>query len=503
MRAAIAIGELVRSSLGLHGMKKLIVDKKGDVKVTADGFTVIKSIQVGNPISKIMVEAAETHDNEVGDGTKSMLIIAGELLKNAEKLLDMGLSPDLIISGYRRACDKAIQIMTKTSIPIRRQDTDILRDLAMTSIYSKDLGLAGQHIADISIKAVENIFEAGPKSNQTTDMENVLENVQFIRKSGRSIIETRLIRGTILEKSVLNGNMPKKVENAKILLLESPLEFEKKEFYAEIETTPGLVKAFADEENRLRDMRVGKIAKSGANVIICQKGIDLKTQDSLAKHGILGVHWVDKQDMEKAAKATGGKIVINIHSLTSKDLGFSGIVEERTIDGDKMIFIEDCKDPKSISILIRAGLDKAADEVERALKDALRVVASIYLDNRAVGGGGAFEMELARRLRPYAMKFDSKEQLAIEAFAEALEIIPKLLAENVGLDQTEIKLMLRSEHARDSGLWMGINMLSRKVEDALNCGLIEPYIIKKRVLENATEVASMIIRTGHIISSPK
>ena len=480
-------------------MGKLIVDRNGNIKATADGITILKAMQIDNPIIKIIMKAAEALDNEIGDGIKSMLIITKGLLENAEKLLDEGLPSDLITSGYKKAFNKATQIMKEISIPIKYQDST-LKNIAMTSLGSKYMSMASDHITNLSINVAKCILNADMKSN-AIDIKDMLENIKFIKKSGKSIMETQFIKGIIIEKKVLDSDMPKKVRNAKILLLESPLEINRKEFYAEIQTRPELMKAFVDQENDLRNAWTRKI-KSGTNVIVCQKGIDVRMQENLAKYGILGVHYINKQDMEKIAKATAGRVIINIHSLTSKDLGSAGIVEEKTVGGDKMVVIEDCNNPKSVSILIRAGSVKVADEVERALKDALCNVINVYLCNRIVGGGGAFEIELAKNLKKYALKVPSKEQLAISAFADSLEKIPETLAKNAGLNQIDIKLKLRSEHEKDAGLWTGINVLSRRVEDTLSHGIVEPLLIKKQVLRTATEIASMIIKTANIISLP-
>lgn len=494
---AKTVEELVKSTLGPCGMKKLIMDQRGVTVATSDGSTILRSVQTQNPIMKIMREAAETQDDEVGDGTTTMLIIAGELLRNAEELLDEGIHPTLIVSGYRRACNRAIRIMKQISIPIQHGDREVLKKAAITSMRSKDVGVAEERLARIAVKAIESILEMR-QNEYVADV----KNVQIVKRTGKSLLDTQLSRGVIIEKPVLHGNMPKRIENAKILLLESALEISKDEFFAEIQTNPNWTKSFINEEVRRRQMWVEKIRAFGANVILCQKGIDVKTQDYLARHGIMGAHWVMKRDMERAARATGGKIVINLANLRPEDLGTAGVVEERRLGKGRVIFIEACKDPKSVSILVRAGSDKVLDEAERALNDALHVVASMFLCNKIVGGGGALEVELARRLRSYARKVSSKEQLAIEAYANSLEAIPKVLAENAGLDQIDVILTLRSRHERRKGLWIGVNTLSRNVESAINCGIIEPLFIKERILKTATEVASIILRTGDVISVP-
>jgi chaperonin GroEL (HSP60 family) len=500
IKVGIMVGELFKGSLGPFGLKKLIVNSHEDIKTTADGNTVIKSIAVANPIAKMMVRAAESLDKKVGDGVKSMLIITGELLKNAEKLLNKGLSPDLIVSGYKKACNEAIHIIDKLAVPVKYQDTRILKNIIATSISSGDIGLSSERIADIAIKAVESL-SVGKLNSRHADVTNVLENIQFVKEL-KNVAETQLLNGVVVDKPVLHKGMPRSVKNAKILLLESPLEIDRKEFYAEIQTKYELIKEFLLQEDRLRDLWVGQIMKSGANVVLCQKGIDLKTQSKLAKYQILGAHWIDKQGMERVAKATGGKIITNIYNVSSRDLGTAEKVEERSINGEKIIFIENCKHPKSVAIIIKANLEKEKCEAERVLKDAICAVVAIYSNNRVVGGGGAIEMELSKRLKFYSRRLSGKEQLAVEAFAKSLEIIPKTLAKNAGLNQTEINLMLKAKHEQIDGYWTGINLFTRRIEDTLKCGIVEPCLTKKRIIGAAVELASMIIRTANIIRTP-
>lgn len=522
IEAGAAMGELVRSSLGPRGMNKMISDDKGQTRLSGDGAAIVRALEVRsgwyrgvsrdadgkreqvepvikNPIWKMMAQAAETLDVELGDGIKSMLILAGALLTNAGHLLDDGLASDLIVSGYKKAYDKAVQIMTEASLVIADQDANAIRNLAMTSVSTKDVRSAGKHIVDISMVASHMILDDHPHGRDIS-MNEVLENVKFIKRSGKSVADTELIKGLVVEKAVVNSGMPKRVDNARILVLESPLELDRKEFHAKIEGKQGSLKAFLDQEDRLRDKWISRISECGANVVLCQKGIDVKTQSNLAKNGVLGVHWVNRADIERIAKATGAKVTINTNHVGCEDLGAAQLVEERIVGKDKVVFIEGCERPKCLSILIRAGLDKEADETERALSDAICSLASVRLSHRILGGAGAVEMELAKKLRSYAVKLRSKEQLAIRAFADSLEAIPESLARNAGLDATDVKLGLRSAHEREDGSWMGINVLSGKIENTLTCGVIESYSVKKRVLRAAVEVASVILKTANIIS---
>jgi len=522
IEAGAAMGELVRNSFGPCGMSKMISDDKGQTTLTGDVAAIVRALQVrggwyrgpsrngdrkhgeieptiNNPICKIMAQAAAALDVELGDGIKSMLILAGALLANAEHLLDDGLASDLIVSGYKKAYDKAVQILTGTSLVIAHQDASVLRNLAMTSIRSKDVGAGREHLLDISMAASNMILDDYPWGSDI-DMNEVLENVKFVKRSGKSVADTEMIKGLIVEKAVVNSGMPERVDNARLLVLESPLELDRKAFHVRIEGRQGSLKAFQDQEDRLRDSWVRKVAECAANVVVCQRGIDVKTQSSLAKNGVLGVHWVNRRDVEGIAKATGAKVMTSISDVGPEDLGAAEIVEERTVGTDKMVLINGCKQPKCVSIMIRAGLDKEADEAERALSDAICSLASVRSCDRIVGGAGAVEMEVAKKLRSYAVKVSSKEQHAIGAFVDSLETIPENLARNAGLDVTDVKLALRLAHEKEEGSWLGINVLSRKIENTLTCGIIEPYSVKKQVLRTAVEVASTIIRTANIIS---
>ena len=497
--AAIIVAEVVKSTLGPRGMDKMLVDSLGDVTVTNDGATVLDEIDVQNPAAKMMVEVAKAQDDEVGDGTTTAVILAGNMLKRAQDLLDDGVHATTIVAGYKKAADRAIEILESIGETIKLEDKVALKKVAMTAMHSKGLGGAREHFADIAIEAVKQVAEKRGDS-----MYADVDNIQLVKKEGKSLLDTELVRGIIVDKEVVNPGMPKQVKNAKIALLDAALEIEKTEISAEIRINdPTQMKAFLDEENRMMKQMVDKIKGSGANVVLCQKGIDDTTQHYLAKDGILAVRRIKKSDMEKLGRATGGKIITNLDDLKPADLGKAGNVEEQKIGDDKMVFIKDCKDPRSVSILIRAGLERLVDEAERALKDALSVVADVVHKPKVVTGGGAVEAELAKRLRDYATKVGGREQLAIEAFAETLEMVPKTLAENAGFDPIDIMVALRSAHEKKDGMNQGVDVMKGGVKDMKKQGVIEPLRVKEQAIRSATEAASMILRVDDVIASAK
>ncbi|HKM78226.1 MAG TPA: thermosome subunit beta [Candidatus Bathyarchaeia archaeon] len=497
--AAIIVAEVVKSTLGPRGMDKMLVDSLGDVTVTNDGATVLDEIDVQNPAAKMMVEVAKAQDDEVGDGTTTAVILAGNMLKRAQDLLDDGVHATTIVAGYKKAADRAIEILDSIGETIKLEDKVALKKVAMTAMHSKGLGGAREHFADIAIEAVKQVAEKRGDS-----MYADVDNIQLVKKEGKSLLDTELVRGIIVDKEVVNPGMPKQVKNAKIALLDAALEIEKTEISAEIRINdPTQMKAFLDEENRMMKQMVDKIKGSGANVVLCQKGIDDTTQHYLAKDGILAVRRIKKSDMEKLGRATGGKIITNLDDLKPADLGKAGNVEEQKIGDDKMVFIKDCKDPRSVSILIRAGLERLVDEAERALKDALSVVADVVHKPKVVTGGGAVEAELAKRLRDYATKVGGREQLAIEAFAETLEMVPKTLAENAGFDPIDIMVALRSAHEKKDGMSQGVDVMKGGVKDMKKQGVIEPLRVKEQAIRSATEAASMILRVDDVIASAK
>jgi thermosome len=497
--AAIIVSEVVKSTLGPRGMDKMLVDSLGDVTVTNDGATVLDEVDVQNPAAKMMVEVAKAQDDEVGDGTTTAVILAGNMLKRAQELLDDGVHATTIVAGYKKAADRATEVLDSVSEPIKLDDKVALKKVAMTAMHSKGLGGAREHFANIAIEAIQCVAEKRGDS-----MYADIDNVQLVKKEGKSLLDTELVRGVIVDKEVVNPGMPKQVKKAKIALLDAALEIEKTEISAEIRINdPTQMKAFLDEENRMMKEMVDKIKGSGANVALCQKGIDDTTQHYLAKEGILAVRRIKKSDMEKLGRATGGKIITNLDDLKAADLGEAGLVEERKIGDDKMVFIQECKDPRSVSILIRAGLERLVDEAERSMKDALSVVADVVHKPKVVIGGGAVEAELAKRLRDYATKVGGREQLAIENFADTLEMVPKTLAENAGFDPIDIMVALRSGHEKKDGVSLGVDVMKGGVKDMKKQGILEPLRVKEQAIRSATEAASMILRIDDVIAAAK
>ena len=499
MMAARVVGDVVKSTLGPRGMDKMLVDSLGDVTVTNDGATVLDEIDVQNPSAKMMVEVAKTLDKEVGDGTTTAVILAGELLKRAEELLDQEIHPTTIVSGYKKAAKKALEALGEIATTVSLDDRATLKKVAITSMLGKDLGGAREHFADIAIDAVRLITEKRGTSSSAD-----IDNIQLIKKEGKSLLDTSLIKGIIVDKEVVHSGMPKNVKSPKIALIDCALEIEKTEMSAEIRIRdPTQMKAFLDEETRMMKEMVDKIKASGATVVLCQKGIDDTAQHFLAKEGIMAARRVKKSDMEKLARATGGKMVTNLDDLKLSDLGNAELAEERKIGDDKNIFIEGCKDPRSVSILIRAGLERLVDEAERSLKDGLYVVADIVNKNRVVVGGGAVETELAKRLRDYAPKIGGREQLAIESFADSFEIVPRTLAENSGFDPIDIMVELRAAHEKKDGVNFGVDALSGGVKDMEKEGILEPLRVKEQVVKSATEAACMILRIDDVIAAAR
>jgi thermosome len=497
--AAIIVSEVVKSTLGPRGMDKMLVDSLGDVTVTNDGATVLDEIDVQNPAAKMMVEVAKAQDDEVGDGTTTAVLLAGNLLKRAQDLLDDGVHPTIIVAGYKKAADRAIEVLESVGNVVKLEDKATLKKIAMTAMHSKGLGGAREHFANIAIEAVHQVAEKRGDS-----MYADIDNIQLVKKEGKSLMDTELVKGVIVDKEVVHSGMPKQLKNAKIALLDCALEIEKTEISAEIRINdPTQMKAFLDEENRMMKDMVAKIKASGANVVLAQKGIDDTSQHYLAKEGIIAVRRIKKSDMEKLARATGGKIITNLEDLKSGDLGKAGLVEERKIGDDKMVFIQECKDPRSVSVLIRAGLERLVDEAERALKDALSVVADVVNRPKIVTGGGAIEAELAKRLREYATKVGGREQLAIEAFSDTLEMVPRTLAENAGFDPIDIMVELRSAHEKKGGANQGVDVMKGGVKDMERQGVIEPLRVKEQAIRSAAEAASMILRIDDVIAAAK
>jgi len=497
--AARIVADVVKATLGPRGMDKMLVDTLGDVTITNDGHEILKEIDVQHPAAKMIVEVAETQDKEVGDGTTTAVVLAGELLKNAEDLLDKNIHSTTIVSGYRKAADEALKILQEIAVPVDLNDREALKKIAITSMRGKIIGIARDHFSDIAIDAVKQVAEEAA-GKMTADK----DDIQMVKKPGKSLLDTHLIQGIIVDKEVVHPDMPKRVDDAKIALLDCALEIEKTEMDAEIRIrNPLQMKAFLDEESRMLKEMVDKVVSTGANVVLCQRGVDDMAQHFLAREGTLTVRRIKASDMEKLAKATGGRVVTNLDDLTANDLGTAKIVEERKIGEDKMVFIEGCKNPKAVSILIRAGLERLVDEAERSLNDALCVIVDIVKENKVVAGGGAVEQELSRRLHQYAAKVGGREQLAIERFADSLEVIPSALAENAGLDPIDILVALRSAHEKSDGLWMGINVFNGEAVDMMTEGVIEPLSVKTQAIKSAVEAASMILRIDDVIAAAK
>ncbi|MFX1431701.1 MAG: thermosome subunit beta [Promethearchaeota archaeon] len=498
--AAIVIAEAVRTSLGPRGMDKMLVDQFGDVVITNDGATILKEIDVQHPAAKMMVEVAKTQDSEVGDGTTTSVILAGELLKRAKKLLEQKIHPTVITEGFRKAADKAIEILENISLKSGIDDITGLKNAAMTCMSSKIVSESKEKLAQICLDAIVAIAEKSEDGNWIAD----IEKVQIQKKEGDSIDDTSLIKGIILDKEVVSPGMPKSVKDAKILLLQSAVEIEKTEFDSKLQiTSPEQIQQFLDEEEHMLRNMAEKIQKSGANVVICQKGIDDMAQHFLSKAGILAVRRVKKSDIEKLSKATGGMIFTNLDDVAPEKLGWAGLVEERKIMNDSWIFIEECKDPKSVVILIRGGTELIVDEVERAIHDALCVVRDIVEDEKLVGGGGAPELETAIQLRKYASTLGGREQLAVEIFADSLDIIPKTLAENAGLDQIDSLMKLRAGHQKGNK-FAGLDLDTGDiVDDMAGVGVVEPTVVKVQAIKSSTEATSMILRIDDVIASAK
>jgi thermosome len=496
--AAKLVAEIVRSSLGPRGMDKMLVDTLGDVTITNDGATILKEIDVQHPAAKMMVEISKATDNEVGDGTTSVVILAGALIEKAEDLITKDVHPTIIVDGYRKSAQKAIEILNKIAQKIDGKDNNELLKIAKTSMQTKLVSKEADELAQIVVNAVLQV------SDQLDSKYKVdIDDVKVEKKAGGSLRNTTLIQGIVLDKEVVHGGMPKRIENAKIALLNCALEIEKTEFDAKINiSSPDQMKMFLEEENRMLKDMVDKIKNSGANVVICQKGIDDIAQHYLAKSGILTVRRVKESDMTKLARATAARIVNNIDDLISEDLGSANIVEERKVETDKWVFVEGCKHPKSVTILIRGGSQRVVDEAERSIHDALMVTKDVLEKPFIVAGGGSPEAYVAGKLREWTSTLSGREQLAAEKFADALEVIPITLAENAGMDPIDTTTDLRAKQSKGSK-WMGIDVKTAKITDISKLDIFEPLNVKEQIVKSATEVASMILRIDDVIASSK
>ncbi len=494
--AAKAIADAIRSTLGPRGMDKMLVDSMGDVVITNDGVTILKEIDVEHPAAKMLVEVAKTQDAECGDGTTTSVVLAGELLKKAEELLEANVHPTVIAAGYRMAAEKSLDILERNSLKIAIKDVKKLKRIASTALRSKIADQAGDMLSDISVQAVKAVAEKRG-SRFVVDV----DNIQVVKKQGGSINDTELIEGVILDKEPVHSAMPHAIDDPRIALLDSSLEIKKTEVDAKIQIRdPSQLQAFLDEEEATLKGMVDTIVKSGANVAFCQKGIDDLAQHYMAKAGIYAVRRVKKSDMEKLAKATGGKIVTDLDDLTKSVLGTAGKVELRSIAGDEMTFVSGCKKATAVSILLRGGTEHIVDEMERSLHDSLSVVAVAIEDGRISAGGGASAIEIALKLRDYAATVGGREQMAIDAFADAVEIVPKTLAENAGLDPINAILDLRQAHKKGQK-YAGLNVFDGKVVNMVDAEVIEPLRVGNQAIQSATEAAVMILRIDDVIAA--
>jgi len=495
--AAKILAETVRSTIGPRGMDKMMVGTIGDIVVTNDGATIMKEMDVQNPAAKMLVEVSKTQDQEVGDGTTTAVVLTGELLTGAESLLDKDVHPNIIIDGYRLAAEKAQEVLDELAVPIKPDDTEQLKRVALTSLNTKGIFGSQEHFADLAVKAVQQVMEKDDGKIKAD-----IDLVKVMKKHGKSLAETELINGIVIDKEVSHSGMPKTIANAKIALLNAKLEIEKPEMSAEIRITrPEEVEAFLNEEERLLKEMAEEVAATGANVLLTEKGADDESLAILAKKGILTVKNVSSSDMEKLAKATGGTIFGTLKDLSKTGLGQAKLVEEVKIGDDKHVYIREAKNPKAVTIMIRGGSDHVVDEAERSLHDALCVVRNAVEDSKVVAGGGAPEAELSRRLNAFSSKAKGREQLAIKAFAEALEAIPVAIAQNAGLDPIDIMVDLREKHNSPANKWYGVNVYEGKTADMWKLNVIEPVRVKKQVIKSAVEVATMLLRVDDVIAS--
>jgi len=493
--AARAVAAAVKSTLGPKGMDKMLIDSMGDITITNDGVTILKEMDIEHPAAKMMVEIAKTQDAEVGDGTTTAVVIAGELLKNAEGLLAQKVHPTVIAEGYRMAAAEALVMLNGFAITVKPSDTAILKKIAETALTGKNAEVSKDRLCDILVKAITFVTDPDGKVD--------IAHINVEKKIGGSVDDTNLIEGMAIDKERAHPSMPKSVKNAKILLLNAALEFKKTEVNAKINiSTPGQAQAFLDEEEHMVHAMVNKVVKSGATVIFCQKGIDDVAQHYLAKAGILAVRRLKKSDIENLARATGANIVNSIDAITPKDLGTAGLVEERKVSGDEMIYVSKCKDPKAVSIIVRGGTEHVVDELERAIHDALMVVSVVVEGKKITAGGGAPETELSLQLRRFASQEGGRVQLAIEAFAAALEVIPRSLAENAGLDPIDMLVAIRAAHEAGKKNF-GLDVYEGKPVDMLKAGVVEPLRVKTQAISSAAEAAVMILRIDDIIASSK
>ncbi len=497
---AIAVSNAVKTTLGPKGMDKMMVSDLGDIVITNDGATILDEMNVEHPVAKIMVDVAKTQDKEVGDGTTSVVVMAGNLLKGAEELIEQGIHPTIIIKGYKMAATKAIELLNKYSYTVKPDDESVLQKIAQVSLGSKNIGSDSTktQIGKLVIKAIKQVMV---RSNNAISVDH--DFIKIEKKAGGSTADTELINGVLIDKEVSHPGMPKLVNNAKIALLDAALEIEKTETDAKIEiTSPDQMQAFLQQEEKMLKDMVDKVKKSGAKVIFTQKGIDDLAQHYLAKEGIMAARRIKKSDVEKLSRATGAKIVTSLEDLTNEDLGFAGTVEERKIGGEAMIFVEKCKDPKSVTIFVRGSSQQVIDEVERSIQDVIGALsATMENEGRYNIGGGAIEIDVAEGIRAYSGEAGGREQLAIQKFADAAEAIPKILAENSGMDAIDTLVQLRSKHKSKDGRPFGVNVYKNAISDMEREGIYEPTKMKVQIINSANEAAQMILRIDDVISS--
>lgn len=496
IRAAMAIADAVRSTLGPKGMDKMLVDSMGDVVITNDGVTILKEIEVEHPAAKMIVEVAKAQDEECGDGTTTAVVLAGELLKYAQDLIDQDIHPTVIADGYRLASKKACEILENIAIDIKPDDENVLKKIAETSMTGKVAATNKELLANVAYEAVKTVAE---EVNGKIRVD--LDNIKVEKKQGGSVEDTELINGILLDKERVHPDMPKVVKDAKILLLNAALEVKKTEVDAQIRITdPSQLQKFLDQEEQMIKEMVDKIKNSGASVVICQKGIDDLAQYYLAKAGIFAVRRVKKSDMEKLARATGASVLSELDEIKPNDLGYAGKVEERKIGDDKMVFITDCKEAKAVSILVRGGTEHVVDEIERGLHDALSVIAVSLEDGKMTTGGGSAAIEIAVGLREYASTVGGREQLAIEKFADAIEVVPRALATNAGIDPIDMLIKLRKTHSEGKKHY-GVDVYKGDVADMKEKNVLEPLRVGVQAIKSATEAAIMILRIDDVIAA--
>ena len=496
--AAKAVSDTVRTTLGPKGMDKMLVDGMGDVIVTNDGVTILEEMKSEHPTAKMMVEIAKTQEDEVGDGTTTAVVIAGELLGKAEDLINQEVHPTVLARGYRLAAGKAAEALKEMSFEIKENDVEILKKIAITAMTGKGAEHAKVHLADLSVRAIMSVMD---KSEGGVSVDK--ENVKIEKKVGGSVDDSELVEGLILDKEKVHPEMPEAVRNAKVALLDAAVEIKSTETDAKIQITdPSQLQGFMDMEEKIIREKVDKVVASGANVIFCQKGIDDLAQHLLAKKGVFAVRRVGQSDMEKLARATGGKIVTNLNDLSDSDLGNAGLVEAKRVGDEDMTFVRECTNAKAVTLLIRGGTEHVIDEIKRAVQDSIGDLTAALALGRVVAGAGATETELALQLRNYAQSLSGREQLAVNAFADAVEIIPKTLAENSGLDPIDVMTGLKAEHGKGNKT-IGINVFTGKGIDAWQSGIVEPLKVKLQAISSASEVAVMVLRIDDVISSGK